>query len=813
MALPIVTQAAQRIVVLGMPDAGKSSLLGALARVGVSQTLALGGELREAGGLASLSHQLYEEHPRETQDEVVAYPVRVIGNGPGQTNREAVVIDCDGRVANALLSADKPVNQTAHGQQLASEILRADSLVFVVDAGVPDDLRDKDFREYARFLKRFSDLRAGDQGVGGLPVFLAMSKVDKLAHPQMNAGEWQRAIEDRCHEAARRFREVLDEDPTGPDGYWKFGSLDFHVSPCAVRRPRLADMPAQTREPYGVAELFHEVFADAADFRHRTEKSGNLLSWILAGIGGLLGTLAVSGSLLLLNPVGDSTPMNGLAARVERLQVSDGPGAVARLASGTLEKRLKLYQEIQNDPEFDRLSETQKNYIRLRREEAVAHLRFQEELAAVPPISKCRSLAELAEIEKRLTNTSAPAVYASEWAGTDAVLLRERLLTKDLPQLRGAVGTLTNHFHSLKNRGSALLLEATELTPEWERRGRELTAEAEKSRPFAKADPLLGPAWLFDEVSFAESDWIKLTTRLGHVRDLAAALGMSGNPAETAPLAPVENTSASEALESASKRLTALRKLYPDSNRWTLADMPDAAMPEFQKRIKRSAEGLIRDGQRLILARMKTPGAGESAAQWRVIGASLLSEPDWREWRELTNFVTRLYDPSQAAIVDSTAKFLRETSFAFEFKHLSLRIPDTLTDQIARPTGEWVITCRKGASGETQKVTLKLDAGEPRREKQSTIHSFVAVGEAGIKVEPGDIVTAEVTLKKNDQTEVRLTWNVSRTKTYQFESLQNPPKMHDPKLAAEKGVTADGVSLSVTEGRFTPAPLLLPDFR
>ena len=144
--------------------------------------------------------------------------MRVIGNGPGQTNREAVVIDCDGRVANALLSADKPVNQTAHGQQLASEILRADSLVFVVDAGVPDDLRDKDFREYARFLKRFSDLRAGDQGVGGLPVFLAMSKVDKLAHPHMNAGEWQRAIEDRCHEAARRFREVLDEDPTGPDG-------------------------------------------------------------------------------------------------------------------------------------------------------------------------------------------------------------------------------------------------------------------------------------------------------------------------------------------------------------------------------------------------------------------------------------------------------------------------------------------------------------------------------------------------------------------------------------------------------------------
>lgn len=812
MSVPNVSDSAERIVVFGMPEAGKSSLLGALAQTGISQVASLGGQINDHGSLSTLRHQLYEDRTSETQEEIVTYPVQLIGNGPKQPGREAVVIDCDGRAANAILTHAKPLNQSPNARKLSEAILTADSLVFVVDAGSPPDLRDKDFREFAKFLKRFEELRAREHVVGGLPVFLVLSKCDKLAHPQMNASEWQQAIADHCHEAARRFREVLDEDPTGADGYWKFGSLDFHVSPCSVKRPRLVDMAAQPQEPYGVAELFREVFADASDFRQRTEKSSNLLSWIIAGVTGLLGTLAVSGSLLFINPVGDVLPANGLSAQVDRLQASEGQGAPARLASTVLEKRLKLYQDIQNDPEFDRLTELQKSYIRLRIDEAQAYLKFREELSEVPPLARCRSLAELAEIEKRIGKTAVPAVYHSEWTGTDAVLLRERILTKDIPQLRAAVSALTNHFHSLKNRGSALLLESSELTSDWERKGRELTEEAEKTKPFAKADPKLGPAYLFDDVSFAEADWLKLGLRLANVRDLAQALGLLGNNPTTAPLTPEEHKTSEEALSSAQRRLLALRKMYPDSKRWLLADMPDAALPEIQKRLKRSAEELIRDGHRIILARSKNLNGSESenTANWPLIGAYIQSNPEVQDWRELTDFVTGLYDPTKPELVEMTAKFLRETSFDFEFKRVSVKIPDTLSDQLVRPVGDLTIGFGKNPTdADWKKVTLQLE-GEPKREKQHLVYSFVVTGNPSLRSEIGRLVIAELSLKKMDNSELKLTWNKSRTKAFQFEALHTAPRLHDPKSTVERGSPAEGVLLSVTEGKFTPVPLLLP---
>src|SRR5262245_26937942 len=66
-----------RLVLFGMPAAGKSSLLGALARAAEAQEHLLGGKLiDETHGLAELQHQLYEATPRRTPEEVVPYPVR-----------------------------------------------------------------------------------------------------------------------------------------------------------------------------------------------------------------------------------------------------------------------------------------------------------------------------------------------------------------------------------------------------------------------------------------------------------------------------------------------------------------------------------------------------------------------------------------------------------------------------------------------------------------------------------------------------------------------------------------------------------------
>src|SRR5579885_1372517 len=64
------------IVLFGLPGAGKSSLLGALAQAAQAQEHLLNGRLIDVShGLDELRRRLYEESARRTAEEVVPYPV------------------------------------------------------------------------------------------------------------------------------------------------------------------------------------------------------------------------------------------------------------------------------------------------------------------------------------------------------------------------------------------------------------------------------------------------------------------------------------------------------------------------------------------------------------------------------------------------------------------------------------------------------------------------------------------------------------------------------------------------------------------
>src|SRR5437868_14751989 len=101
MASPPVDRSAVRMVLFGMPDAGKSSLLGALAQAARLQEHVLNGHLSDLNqGLAELRQRLYEGTPRQTVEEIIPFPVAYEPFVPSANGRlQAVLIDCDGRIA------------------------------------------------------------------------------------------------------------------------------------------------------------------------------------------------------------------------------------------------------------------------------------------------------------------------------------------------------------------------------------------------------------------------------------------------------------------------------------------------------------------------------------------------------------------------------------------------------------------------------------------------------------------------------------------------------------------------------------------
>src|SRR5260370_19580954 len=104
-ATPPVSPAASaplQVVLFGMPAAGKTSLLGALAQAAQSQEHLLHGRLTDPShSLAEIQHRLYADKPRRTTEEIVPYTVRFepFGVAPDASADEmldAVLIDCDG---------------------------------------------------------------------------------------------------------------------------------------------------------------------------------------------------------------------------------------------------------------------------------------------------------------------------------------------------------------------------------------------------------------------------------------------------------------------------------------------------------------------------------------------------------------------------------------------------------------------------------------------------------------------------------------------------------------------------------------------
>ncbi len=374
--MPDAAPDALRVVLFGLPGAGKSSLLAALPQAAGASPHLLNGRIADPSPNLLELHRAIDRGPPLTEpEEVIPYSFRYEPDGaPG--GRGAVVFDPSGPAAEALV-------RDQDAGPLAPEMRQADAVVLAVDASASPEELDAVFAEFDRFLRRMEQGRGDRTDVGGLPVFLVLTKCDRLARPGGTTADWLEHIEQRKREVAARFHafRIGRGAPNQPPG---FGRLDLHLWATAVCRPAQAGA-ADVNEPYGVAELFHQCLLQAATYRAQRERSGRrLFRLTLAGAGALVVLLAATASMVLADAF--HRPPSALELRVESLRRTE-PHTPAQRLRGTpdrLRADLTDWQEIRDNPAFGALPPDLQSYVEDRLAELNAYIPWLESLEQAP---------------------------------------------------------------------------------------------------------------------------------------------------------------------------------------------------------------------------------------------------------------------------------------------------------------------------------------------------------------------------------------------------------------------------------------------
>lgn len=827
LAATSVSSEALRIVLFGMPDAGKSSLLGALAQAGQIQEHLLNGHLTDhSHGLAELQQRLYEERPVSTLEEVVPYPVvlepfTADPRQPRAERLEAVLVDCDGRVANELLTRRRVLRHDSAEGSLARAILEADALILVVDASATPVHVEADFAEFGRFLRLLEQSRGRGSEVGGLPVFLVLTKCDLLAQPNDSPAAWMERIEQRKRQVLEHFQEFLTR-PTA-EGPLPFGRIDLKLEATAVKRPALAKTSARPREPFGVAELFRQGLEAARAFRSRRQQSSRRLRWTVAG-----GASLVAGMLALVAVLWTNRPEdrpNPLQASIDRHRSREGQTTSVRLR-GDLQLKISELTDLKNDSHFSKLPPPEQEYVQERLRELQEYRAYRERLDRIPSLESAQNERALEEFARSLNELALPPERQREWSATQAVLERAAAL-EDIQALRNVVAQMDDWYRQFIRRGEELWTFAQQRSNEggpiawrdWQGQVQSLFERSEVP-PFRAADKLPGSNRLtyatvfrFDRVVEARSAWEAVKQRLQRLRDLSTALGLAGASAGS-PAAPLD-LAAGVVVEQARPRLQDLERLYPRyQQEFVLTGLPEVVVGEIRRAARVRYERALDAGRAVVLRRLQefSPEGRETVEGWQRVRAWLANPEELQAWRVLATVLARLHNAEAEDPVTALAAFLRQEHFDLEMRRLLLEIPDDLR---VRPVGKLAIYQR---TGEQNRPTLVYDlAGDAQRDprRQLTLYTFRPEAGTTLTYRPGDVLWAELPLKDADNRDWLFTWARSRSpQVYQFERLVRPPRLHGREQANTEGKIAEGATLTVVPERgVTPVPDLMPVVR
>lgn len=821
-ALAVVRPTDLRLVLFGLPAAGKSSLLGALGQAAQTQEHLLHGRLvPRSDGLAALQTRLYAENPRPTAEEVAPYPVEFDPFGSdgqaGGAKVEAVLIDCDGRVANDLLARRRGLADDSPEGTLAREVVEADTLILVVDAAAPPVQVDAEFAEFGRFLRLLEQGRGQRSEVGGLPVFLVLTKCDLLAQPNDANVDWLERIEERKRQVHRRFQDFLarhgrDEGPV------PFGRIELHLWATAVKRPALGPTPARPREPYGVAELFRQCLESAQAFRQRQARSGRRLVWTVGGaVGALVGMAGLAVALFLGRPVERNIP---LLNKVESYQSREGQTPSARLRGDPheLQARISELTDLKDDPSFGQLPPDKREFVTERLRELNAYRAYREQLLQVRPVAAAQSEADLKEIEEALDKLKPPEQYRSEWGQTEAVLARKQRL-EDVKALRKAVDEAEDWYAGLKREGERLLRFAVGKSGDWGawyEQFRKLETKAASPR-FREDDLLPGSTGVsyatvlrFDRVVEARGAWQTTQQRLERVRDLGAALGPIG-PLPDRPALLVIPPAPGFTAQDARTRLLDLAKVYPRyKDDFRVADLPDNVADPLRRAARGNYDRLLAAGRAEVLRQLQrdSPDGKETYEHWRAVRRWLQDGDDLGSWRALAGVLGRVCADDWTDPVKALADFLARDRFDVDLKQLMLEVPFNLN---LRPAGKLALY-HPATNADGPALTFEVGDPETDAERRVRIYPLRPQGSArGLVYHPGDSLWASLPAEYGGGTGWVLDWVRGRSAVYQFDHLSRAPQLHPKDQDGTRGEVAEGVALKPSPGSTLPTvPELMP---
>jgi hypothetical protein len=758
-----------RIVLFGRPGAGKTSLLGALGQAARIQETLLNGKLIDASHrLENLRQTLTEKGAGPSAAATTDYPIELKPESGRAIS--AVLVDSDGRAADDLMALPHLTDETPGA--LADAVVHADALIVAVDVTAPAEKLEADLQEVGRFLYRLQQHRDNGVEVSGMPVFLVLTKCDRLGKQGASLVQWMEDIEVQKGKAHDVLRTLIEQAPAA------FGRVDVHVWATAIERPR-------GPEPYGVAELFRVCLEQANRYRAQRRQSNRWLIATAAGAGSALVALLILVGVFVVNR---PHPLQNRVPPPE-------PNAAVRLAGSAeqLRARLRELRSLESDPDFATLKPMERERITDRANELEEYLQLYDQVEALFAPGQVHSLAEAEEIQ------IAPE-RRDEW--------RDTVLANDLDALHSVRSNIDPSsplgWYNLQALGLKHAPRTTNLADwaEWRRSAQDLLARKppDDDTPLDESRITWGMVSQLREVRALKERWDKEQSQgLKRLLAISAALGLDPDkrdqPLDIKP--PVGDAAFKEADWTA--RLNRLKSDY--GAELSLVGLSDADTEGIRAAAGERYAAALAYGRAAVAARLREIKADgdESLETWQKLRDWLVGKNDLGSWRTLANILVHLYKPDAADPVRALADFLSDRSVIFEVKSLIVEMPHNSDLTPKKELAIYYPTPDKRVA-----VFRRTDDGKLDDSGRYWRYVFEAEQTQTIVYQLGEYLAARLPMVNTDGNTAELTWAAGKgqSKVFQYESLLGPPRIKSEPVAE--------VSLKIGEGRLPPVPDLFP---